>query len=70
MAILPDGYAMRAVLTSFITDIEESGGVIIDSAGVHPVAAPSWANLGRTYIDACLAMGVEVQVVNEPDEDR
>ena len=44
-------------LCEFVGDVESTGGVSKKNSG--PAAATDWTDLGRTYVRACEALGIE-----------
>lgn len=54
------------VVCQLIHDIEISGGVWKDKLGnFHPVADPTWTDLGATYIHACKSVRKQPLIVRE-----
>jgi len=50
--------AMRKALMEFVQSIDNVGGVILLSNGLHvPVIDEDWIDLGEAYVEACKALG-------------
>jgi hypothetical protein len=50
---------IRLILEEFVRDINDTGGVWMDSKGLpHPMGEPNWIDLGVTYLKACDVIGV------------
>jgi hypothetical protein len=61
---------LRAVLSEFVGDIDNTGGIQRDRHGwPAPVADPDWIDLGETYLKACNVLGVEPKIAAGEDVD-
>lgn len=55
-------------LTLFVRTIESTGGVFTDRKGyTAPVVDPEWTDLGDAYDAACVALGRERVIGDNPD---
>lgn len=60
----PKSDNLRDSLVDFVRCITDTGGVKEDKLGMkHPVADPTWTDLGDAYVKACGALGMKPLVV-------
>ena len=62
--------AAKNILARLCDTVETTGGVFLVDDGFHvPVGDRDWVDLGACYLDACLLLERQPEIVDEPESD-